>query len=1158
MFTDNYMGSALRHICAVLSIAAAVLATDIAFAQPIGSASPDIRTGVYRGRVVTYEIIDGLAVWDGDIILGTPEELSPANVPVPGKALDIRQKTLAAASSVAVDSKERLWPGGIIPYVIDPTLSNPNVLEAIQHWEQNTFIRFVERTDQPNRVHFVPSDGCRAHVGMIGGEQKVFLSEFCGVGAVIHEIGHAVGLWHEQQRNDRDLHVWVSSKPSVRHTYRTTFEQGGVGRLLDIGPYDYGSVMHYSFTGFTLNTIPPGIPHGSNEGLSAGDIDGVSRLYGRIPTRTTVTTNPPGLMIEVDGESYAAPHSFDWAPGTSYMIGVASPQKIPGAENFIGADYIRYLFAKWSDGGSQSHSVTASSETTVFIANFIEQIRPESSVNPPQGGTVRFDPPSADGFYTQHSFVKAIAEPAEGFSFEHWKPFWFTQLGGGFSTNPTLSIVSQHYPALFTRRSLTTIDTNVPGSLVLVDGSQTLLPANFAWEAGSTHTLDLLVLEGSAYNGVISPGGPGVGGRLIFNGWSDGGGSTHDITVSGEPTTITASFRRQVLLDAYSGLTGGGVVKIEPSSLEVSGLECKVVCSGPGRTYHDLSSSVRLTAQPALGFKFVTWIGDLSGTENPKSLLMDSYKRSAWTGPGKWVRAIFLDSHSFESDRLISGKPVKLLFGPGTARTHGYNGYWIDVSAEATQLGIRLVTATPGVDVDLYANREYYPRGMLDENNIVGYESQYLSTGPGGNESITITPESSPPLEPGPYFIAVNVRTAGGRVQGTLTAEVKVSESEISASVPVFGFPASLFTTSEGKTPPPQALEIRNSGGGTLDFQITADQSWLSVSPDQGSSAGETDTVEIAVDPANLELGAFEGGITITAPPAWPITVPVTLTVIPPPTPLIASRRGVILATATPIIPSISPNALISVFGEDFAPPETRALSPRVDSEGKVAVNLADTCLEINGERSPLFAVLPTQINAQAPTGVKPWQNNRVEVIRGCDTQEEQRSPAARVRGYPVSPAFFKFRNSPNSDGRYPVVALHGGGPGLAGAPGLLPEVELTPAAPGEIVTLFGTGFGLTDPPLEAGQIPATALPELNGAARLANRIRFRFDDITVPPEDVFYAGSAPCCAGLYQFTVRVPPGVPDGDLRVEASVWYSNVTAATTTAESFLTVRRR
>ena len=332
------------------------------------------------------------------------------------------------------------------------------------------------------------------------------------------------------------------------------------------------------------------------------------------------------------------------------------------------------------------------------------------------------------------------------------------------------------------------------------------------------------------------------GEQLIFDGWSDGGDFTHDITVSEKPTTITANFTRQVLLDTVPGRTSNGVVKVEPSGLEGG---------QPGHTFHDLSSSVQLTAQPDPGFKFYTWRGNLSGSENPQSLLMDSPKQ---------VRATFR-SQSFEWDRLISGEPVEWLFGPGS---HGVNDYSIDVPTGATQLTIHLATATPGTDVDLH---------------VYGFSSEYLSTGPGGNKSITITPESGPPLEPGLYFIAVNARTAG-RVKGTLTAEVNVSESAISANVPHFGFPASLFTkTVKDKNPPPQALEIRNSLGGTLDYQITTDQSWLFVSPNHGSSTGETDTLEIAVDPLNLEPGAFEGVITITAPPAWPVKVPVTLIV---------------------------------------------------------------------------------------------------------------------------------------------------------------------------------------------------------------------------------------------------------------------------------------
>ena len=304
---------------------------DIASAQQIGSASPDIRTGIYRGRSVTYEIIDGLAVWDGDIILGTPEELEPSGVfAAPSKALDIPGKAL-----VAVSNKKRLWPGGIIPYVIDPELIKPHVPDAIQHWNENTVIRLVERTDQPNWVRFVSTDSgpCRATLGMVGGEQKVFLREFCGAGVVVHEIAHAVGLWHEHQRNDRDTHIWVSSDPFNPIRFASNYKQAG-GHALDSGPYDYSSRMHYSSYEY-MRPIPPSIPlgggglligKGSERGLSAGDIDGVNRLYGKILTETTITTNPAGLMIEVDGETYTAPHSFDWAPGSNHVIGVRAPQ----------------------------------------------------------------------------------------------------------------------------------------------------------------------------------------------------------------------------------------------------------------------------------------------------------------------------------------------------------------------------------------------------------------------------------------------------------------------------------------------------------------------------------------------------------------------------------------------------------------------------------------------------------------------------------------------------------------------------------------------------------------------------------------------------------------------------------------------------------------
>ena len=69
----------------------------------------------------------------------------------------------------------------------------------------------------------------------------------------------------------------------------------------------------------------------------------------------------------------------------------------------------------------------------------------------------------------------------------------------------------------------------------------------------------------------------------------------------------------------------------------------------------------------------------------------------------------------------------------------------------------------------------------------------------------------------------------------------------------------------------------------------------------------------------------------------------------------------------------------------------------------------------------------------------------------------------------------------------------------------------------------------------------------------LAGEISFTFGGIAVPPWDVSYAGAAPCCAGLYQFTVRVPVVVPDGHIPVIATVQ-----GVATPAGPYLTVRRR
>jgi predicted SnoaL-like aldol condensation-catalyzing enzyme len=235
-----------------------------------------------------------LAVYEGDIILGAAEEverwssdiINPAQSQIPGG-----EGPVGAAAGIR--GERYRWPGGRVPYVIDRNLPNQaRVTQAIQHWEQRTPIRFVKRTNEPNYVIFRRGPGCASYVGMQGGPQLIELADGCTTGNVIHEIGHTVGLWHEQSRRDRDRHVRIlyqNIRPEMIHNFDQYSSEEGI----DLGSYDFGSIMHYGQTAFSRNGQPTIVPLrgeaiGQRDHLSAGDIAGVKAMYPRAAAEETV------------------------------------------------------------------------------------------------------------------------------------------------------------------------------------------------------------------------------------------------------------------------------------------------------------------------------------------------------------------------------------------------------------------------------------------------------------------------------------------------------------------------------------------------------------------------------------------------------------------------------------------------------------------------------------------------------------------------------------------------------------------------------------------------------------------------------------------------------------------------------------------------------
>jgi len=256
----------------------------------------------FLSKTLTYADVDGMAMFEGDIVLGSVAELQAASDP------DQPNASFAMASVIIpemLNGQNMRWPNGRVPFEIENGLANPQrVTDAIAHWETNTNVRFIARTAAnanqfPDFVRFVNGGGCSSQVGRRGNQQNITLGAGCQVGNAIHEIGHTVGLWHEQSREDRGSFVniiFANIDPAMQHNFVQQIADGD-----DVGPYDFGSIMHYPRNAFSNNgqdtivpihPLPPGVVMGQRNGLSAGDIAAVHQMYPGAATIKEIAKDP--------------------------------------------------------------------------------------------------------------------------------------------------------------------------------------------------------------------------------------------------------------------------------------------------------------------------------------------------------------------------------------------------------------------------------------------------------------------------------------------------------------------------------------------------------------------------------------------------------------------------------------------------------------------------------------------------------------------------------------------------------------------------------------------------------------------------------------------------------------------------------------------------
>jgi uncharacterized protein (TIGR03437 family) len=251
-------------------------------------------------------------------------------------------------------------------------------------------------------------------------------------------------------------------------------------------------------------------------------------------------------------------------------------------------------------------------------------------------------------------------------------------------------------------------------------------------------------------------------------------------------------------------------------------------------------------------------------------------------------------------------------------------------------------------------------------------------------------------------------------------------------------------------------------------------------------------------------------------------------------TPAATSTKPVINTTGVTNGPTYSPDGItpaawVTIFGSNLGT-TTRGWQTSDFVNGKLPTSLDGLSVMIDGKPAYVAFTSPTQVNVLAPDDA-----NRGSVQVQVTNPQGTSDPVSTTL-QDLAPGFFTF------DTKY-LAATHLDST-LVGKPNLLPSVTTTPAAPGEFVVLYGSGFGPTDPVMPADQL-VTAVANLD-----LTKLQVTVGGL---PAEVQFGGLIPNYAGLYQFNVKVPAGLTSGDQAVVATI--NGVSSPKTDTCCFLTV---
>jgi len=437
----------------------------------------------------------------------------------------------------------------------------------------------------------------------------------------------------------------------------------------------------------------------------------------------------------------------------------------------------------------------------------------------------------------------------------------------------------------------------------------------------------------------------------------------------------------------------------------------------------------------------------------------------------------------------------------------------IDTSSNTVTAKITVGTAPGGVAITPNGTRAYVTNvGSVAGGGSVSVIDTSTNTvvatvnvpGPVG---VAITPDGTRAYVASPSGPLSVIDTSSNSVVATV-AVPSIEDSPFNVAITPDGKRVYVVTFGFGGNGPVNVIDTSTNtvvstvgvGTGPSGIAITPDgtRAYVAIATNTiGNGPGAVTVIDTSSNTvvATVPVGSTPLGVTITKGSSGPAPTPV-------------------IPTAGVVPGSVEPGEWVSIYGTNLA-------SVPATWTGNFPISLGGTSVTIDGKAAYLSYVSPGQINLQVPndtaTGAVP-----VVVTTGGG------SATSTVKLAQFGPSFFTLDGSHvagiilRADGS---GAYGGGTYDIVGPTGTSLGYQTVAAKAGDVVELFGTGFGPTNPAVLAGQA-------FSGAAPTTNPVTLQINNLSVTPQFTGLSG-----AGLYQINVTVPAGLGTGDVTLQAKV---------------------